>query len=175
MGRKKRPFYRIVVADSRSPRDGRFIEEIGYYNPLTHPATVEVDEARALYWLGVGAQPTETVKSLLRRKGIIMRFHLQKQGLSPEKIEEEMKKWEVLQLEKQRKLEAELAAQKGQAAEATPEPEAKEAEAEATKPQESTSGTEEKAETNSEPSEASSVKKEETAPSAEAEAESKNE
>ncbi len=106
MGRKKRPFYRVIAADSRAPRDGKFIEEIGYYNPLTDPATIEIKEDRALYWLGVGAKPTPTVKSLLRKKGIILKFHLKKQGLPEEKIDEELKKWEVLQLEKQRRLEA---------------------------------------------------------------------
>lgn len=109
MGRKKRPFYRIVAADSRSPRDGRFIEEIGYYNPLTEPATVELKEDRAYYWLGVGATPSPTVKNILSREGIILKFDLQKKGVPQEKIEEEVKKWEVLQLEKQRRLEAKLA------------------------------------------------------------------
>ncbi|GAB4368139.1 MAG: hypothetical protein Kow0042_09170 [Calditrichia bacterium] len=105
MGRKKRPFYRIVAADSRSPRDGRFIEEIGYYNPLTDPATVEVKEDRALYWLSVGAIPSDTVRNLLSRKGIILRYDLQKRGLPEEKINEELKKWEVLQIERKRRLE----------------------------------------------------------------------
>ena len=71
MGAKKAPFYRIVVADSHSPRDGRFIEEIGTYNPLTDPATVTVDAERALYWIKNGAQPTETVRSLLKKNGVI--------------------------------------------------------------------------------------------------------
>jgi small subunit ribosomal protein S16 len=71
MGAKKRPSYRIVVADSRSPRDGRFIEVIGHYDPLTDPATVKINDERASYWLSVGAQPTETVRSLLRRQGLI--------------------------------------------------------------------------------------------------------
>ncbi len=106
MGRKKRPFYRIVAADARSPRDGRFIEEIGYYNPLTDPLTVEVNEQRALYWLQKGAIPTDTVKSLLRRKGIILKFDLMRQGLPEEKIAEELKKWEVLQLERRKREEA---------------------------------------------------------------------
>jgi len=65
MGAKKAPFYRIVVADSRSPRDGKFIEEIGYYNPLTEPVEVKVDEEKVNKWLSNGAQPTETVKRLL--------------------------------------------------------------------------------------------------------------
>ncbi|MBE3594773.1 MAG: 30S ribosomal protein S16 [Candidatus Carbobacillus altaicus] len=74
LGAKKRPFYRIVVADSRSPRDGRFIEEIGYYNPLVDPAEVKVEMERALYWLKNGAQPTDTVRTLLRRAGVLKTF-----------------------------------------------------------------------------------------------------
>ena len=70
MGAKKAPFYRIVVADSRFPRDGRFIEEIGYYNPLEKPEVVKIDEEKAQKWIANGAQPTETVKSLLRKNGI---------------------------------------------------------------------------------------------------------
>ena len=71
MGAKKAPFYRIVVADSRFPRDGRFIEEIGTYNPLTEPAEIKVDTDRALEWMKNGAQPTDTVKSLLKRIGAL--------------------------------------------------------------------------------------------------------
>lgn len=71
LGAKKSPFYRIVVADSRYPRDGRFIEEIGYYNPCTNPAEVKIDSEKAAGWIKNGAQPTETVKSLLKKNGII--------------------------------------------------------------------------------------------------------
>ena len=71
MGAKKSPFYRIVVADSRSPRDGRFIEEIGYYNPMEEPSVVKVDPEKAKKWLANGAQPTETVKSLFKKHGVI--------------------------------------------------------------------------------------------------------
>ena len=71
MGMKKKPCYRVVVADIRSPRDGRFIEEIGYYDPMTHPAEIKVDNERAKYWLGVGAQPTDTVRILLKKSGAI--------------------------------------------------------------------------------------------------------
>ena len=71
MGAHKKPFYRVVVADSRSPRDGRFIEEIGYYNPMTEPATIIIDEEKAKKWLGNGAQPTDTVKFLFKKNGII--------------------------------------------------------------------------------------------------------
>ena len=70
MGAKKSPFYRIVVADSRFPRDGRFIEEIGYYNPLEEPAVVKVDVEKAQKWIANGAQPTDTVKDLLKRAGV---------------------------------------------------------------------------------------------------------
>ena len=70
MGAKKAPFYRVIVADSRSPRDGRFIEEIGYYNPLTEPAEVKIDADKAKQWISNGAQPTETVKVLLKKTGI---------------------------------------------------------------------------------------------------------
>ena len=71
MGAKKAPCYRIVVADSRYPRDGRFIEEIGYYNPMTEPAEVNVDADKAKKWITNGAQPTETVKDLLKKSGVI--------------------------------------------------------------------------------------------------------
>ena len=71
MGAKKAPFYRLVVADARYPRDGKFIEEIGYYNPDTDPATVKIDEEKALKWLTNGAQPTETAKTLLKEAGIL--------------------------------------------------------------------------------------------------------
>ena len=71
MGAKKAPYYRIVVADSRSPRDGRCIEEIGTYNPLTEPATVTVDVEKAQTWIKNGAQPTDTVRALLKNAGIL--------------------------------------------------------------------------------------------------------
>lgn len=71
MGRKKSPFYRVVAADSTAPRDGAFLEVIGHYNPLTDPATVVIDEEKALKWLRRGAQPTETVHSLLEKLGIM--------------------------------------------------------------------------------------------------------
>ena len=71
MGAKKAPFYRVVVADSRYPRDGRFIDEIGTYNPLTDPATVEIDADKAKKWVANGAQSTDTVKALLKKNGIL--------------------------------------------------------------------------------------------------------
>jgi small subunit ribosomal protein S16 len=71
MGAKKAPFYRLVVADTRAPRDGRFIEEIGYYDPTKKPTVININEERALYWLKTGAQPSETAKSLLNKAGIL--------------------------------------------------------------------------------------------------------
>lgn len=71
MGAKKRPFYRLVVADSRAARDGRFIETVGYYNPITDPAEVVVDEDKALQWLNRGAQPSDTVRRLLQQAGVM--------------------------------------------------------------------------------------------------------
>ena len=71
MGAKKAPFYRIVVADARSPRDGAFIEEIGYYNPITEPAEVKIDNEKAIEWMKNGAQPTDTVRALLKKSGAI--------------------------------------------------------------------------------------------------------
>ncbi|MBM7608331.1 30S ribosomal protein S16 [Ureibacillus composti] len=78
MGAKKSPFYRIVVADSRSPRDGRQIETVGTYNPLTKPATVNIDEEKALKWLTDGAKPSDTVRNLFSEQGIMEKFHNQK-------------------------------------------------------------------------------------------------
>ena len=71
MGAKKAPFYRVIVADERSPRDGKFIDEIGYYNPLRDPAEIKIDAEKAEKWLNNGAQPTETVKSILKKSGIV--------------------------------------------------------------------------------------------------------
>lgn len=75
MGAKKRPFYRIVAADSRSPRDGKFIELVGTYNPITEPAEIKVNEEVALKWLNNGAIPTDTVRDLLSKQGIMKKFH----------------------------------------------------------------------------------------------------
>ena len=75
MGAKKTPFYRIVVADSRSPRDGRYIEVVGTYNPVAQPAKVEINEELALKWLQDGAKPSDTVRNLLSKEGIMEKFH----------------------------------------------------------------------------------------------------
>ena len=78
MGSKKRPFYRIVAADARSPRDGRFIELVGTYNPVVEPAEIKVDEEVALKWLKEGAEPTDTVRSLFKKQGLMEKFHNEK-------------------------------------------------------------------------------------------------
>ena len=80
MGAKKAPFYRVVVADSRSPRDGRFIENIGTYNPIKTPAEININEEAAQKWLNNGAIPTDTVKNLFSKAGIMEKFHNSKQG-----------------------------------------------------------------------------------------------
>ena len=79
-GRKKRPFYRLVAADARAQRDGAFLERLGYYNPLTDPADIFIDEEKALKWLRRGAQPTDTAKRLLSKRGILMKFEYEKLG-----------------------------------------------------------------------------------------------
>jgi small subunit ribosomal protein S16 len=122
-GRKKLPVYKIVVADSRAPRNGRFIEALGQYTPLAAPAGITLDDARVMYWLGVGAQPTETVRSLLSREGIMLRLHLQRKGKSADEINQQVSEWRSAkqtalaskvakkQLRAQRKKEAEAAPQ----------------------------------------------------------------
>lgn len=106
MGRKKRPFYRIVAADSRSPRDGRFIEAIGTYDSLSEPYKVDFKEDRVFYWLENGAQPTKTVKSLLRGQGLWLKWDLKRRGADEAKITEELSKWQLLQEEKTKRLAA---------------------------------------------------------------------
>lgn len=96
-GRKKKPFYHIVIADGRAPRDGRFIEKIGYYNPNTNPATIELEFDKALSWLQKGAQPTDTCRAILSYKGVLYKNHLlkgaQKGAFSEEEAEKRFKAW----------------------------------------------------------------------------------
>ncbi|MEN0046202.1 MAG: 30S ribosomal protein S16 [Bacteroidota bacterium] len=96
-GRKKRPFYHIVIADSRAPRDGKFIEKIGIYNPMTKPATIELDRDKAYDWLMKGAQPTETARAILRFKGVLYKKHLmqgvKKGALTEEQAQEKLNAW----------------------------------------------------------------------------------
>ncbi|MFM2392294.1 MAG: hypothetical protein RLZZ546_271 [Bacteroidota bacterium] len=96
-GRSKAPFYHIVVADARSPRDGKFIEKIGSYNPLTVPATIELDREKAYDWISKGAQPTDTVDAILRFKGVMIKKHLmrgvKKGSLTVEQAESQLATW----------------------------------------------------------------------------------
>ncbi|MDP4198938.1 MAG: 30S ribosomal protein S16 [Bacteroidota bacterium] len=95
-GRKKVPIYKIVVADSRARRDGRFIEALGQYRPQNEPGEkVTILEDRALYWLGVGAQPTDTVRSLLSKEGILLKWHLEKKKIEPARASEILTTWKA--------------------------------------------------------------------------------
>ncbi len=95
MGKKKQPIYKVVAADARSPRDGKFLEAVGIYNPLTKPHTIDLKEDRVNYWLDNGAQPTDTVKSLLSQKGINLKRDIAKRKLSDEKAEALLKNWQA--------------------------------------------------------------------------------
>ncbi|MCI0696394.1 30S ribosomal protein S16 [candidate division KSB1 bacterium] len=106
MGKKKQPFYRIVAIDSRAARDGKYLDNIGTYNPRLEPAAVQLDSERVVYWLSKGAKPSDTVRSLLRRQGLLMRLHLQKLGMDEAQISEAMKQWEAQQAERQKRQEA---------------------------------------------------------------------
>ena len=88
MGRKKKPIWAVVAADSRAPRDGRFIEDLGRYYPLEEPARVELKDDRIRHWLKVGAQPTDTVRSLLSQQGVLLGLHLEYKGAEPDAIAE---------------------------------------------------------------------------------------
>jgi len=102
-GRKGRPFYYIVAADSRSPRDGKFLEKIGTYNPVSDPAQIDVNHDAALKWLQHGAQPTDTVRNILRYAGVNLKFALIKQGKSEEEIDRIYGNWRA---EKDAKIDA---------------------------------------------------------------------
>ena len=92
-GKKGKPFYKVVAADARSPRDGRVIEEVGTYDPNTSPVTVKIKSQRVEYWLKNGAQPTDKVYSLIRNEGIIYKLHLERKKKSAEEIEAELQKF----------------------------------------------------------------------------------
>ena len=121
-GRKQLPVFKVVAADSRSPRDGRFIEALGHYEPFRTPAFISLNEERIQYWLNVGAQPSDTVRSLLSREGVMLRVHLERKGKSPEEITSEVAAWK---LAKEQRLAGKLTkkerrAQKKAAASAAP-------------------------------------------------------
>lgn len=108
IGRRNRPFYRMVVMDSRKRRDGAAIEELGWYNPINVGRSCELNSERIIYWLGKGAQPTDTAHKLFKKMGIAYKWHLIKSGLDESSIDKEMKKWELdkeaIQKEKLNKL-----------------------------------------------------------------------
>ncbi len=95
MGRKQAPFYRLVVCDSRTRRDGSYIESLGYYNPMPDAFQLEVDHGRAIDWLVKGAQPTDTAKSLLRTEGVLHRWHLMKSGSAAAEIDAQVEEFRV--------------------------------------------------------------------------------
>ena len=95
IGRRNRPFYRMVAMDSRNRRDGAAIEELGWYNPIDLNHSYDLKDERILHWLGEGAQPTDAAKKLLRRAGLSHRWHLMQQGMDGSDLEKEMKKWEL--------------------------------------------------------------------------------
>ena len=119
-GRKNYAFYPIVIADSRAPRDGKFIERIGSYNPNTNPATVTLNFERALYWVNTGAQPTDTVRTILSDEGVLLMKHLQggvKKGAFDEaEAQRRFDAWKVAHLQKVEKMKASMADQKQLAA-----------------------------------------------------------
>lgn len=106
-GRRKQPFYHIVIADSRSPRDGKFIEKIGTYNPMTSPATIDIDRDRAYEWLMKGAQPTDTARAILKFKGVLYKKHLMR-GVAKGSMTEEqaLAKWQEFIDKKDEKVKA---------------------------------------------------------------------
>ena len=100
VGKKKQPVYKLVVADSTTSRDGKFIETIGQYDPLVHPMTINVKEDRLFLWLKRGAQPTDTMRNLLQKKGLWLRWSLMKKGVDEAGIAAQMEKWQSVQAEK---------------------------------------------------------------------------
>jgi len=122
MGRKKQPYYRIVAIDSRSARNGKYLENIGTYNPRHDAAGLDIREERAVYWLDRGAKPSETVNNLFKRQGILLRRHLQRLGADDLKIQEATQQWQGLQAEKQKRREAVKAQRKSKAKDTATEP-----------------------------------------------------
>ena len=102
-GKKKQPFYKIVAADSRMSRSGKFIEAIGVYNPMVHPMIIDVKEDRLMLWLRRGAQPSDTLRSLLQRKGLWLKWGLMKKGSDDATIAAAFEKWQAAQAEKQQR------------------------------------------------------------------------
>ncbi|MBN1540830.1 30S ribosomal protein S16 [candidate division KSB1 bacterium] len=114
MGRKKRPFYRIVATDSRTRRDGKYLENLGTYNPIVEPAEVFVEKEKVFKWLKVGAIPSDTVRNLLSKQGIMFEWDLIQRGLDQEQIAQEKSKWDAEQEKQQKRIEAKNAMLKRQ-------------------------------------------------------------
>ena len=95
IGRRNRPFYRLVTMDSRNRRDGAAIEELGWYNPIDANRSYDLKDERIIHWLGEGAQPTDAARKLLRRSGLSYRWHLMQQGIEGPELDKEMQKWEL--------------------------------------------------------------------------------
>lgn len=165
MGKKRQPIYKLVAADVRSPRDGRFIESIGLYNPKTEPTTIEINEERALYWLGVGAQPTTTVKNLLSAEGILFKRELMKKGLAEDEIAQKMDEWQKEREERHMNAKAKAEKAKAEAekakAKAKADEEKAKAEAEAKAKQEAEAAAAEESKEETEPAQAEEEKTEE--------------
>ena len=116
IGRRHRPFYRVVVTDVRAPRNGRFIETLGFYNPLPVQAEVQIKRDRALYWLQTGAIPTNTVQNLFQKQGIYLELDLTQRGLSPDQIAVELQKHQLVQDERRKRLAEKRAKKKSKKA-----------------------------------------------------------
>jgi small subunit ribosomal protein S16 len=112
VGKKKMPMYHIVAADARQSRDGKFLEVIGRYEPLQNPMVITTQEERVFYWLKSGALPTDTVRSLLQRTGLWLKWSMVKRGLDQATIATEMEKWQMVQAEKRERDEARKARRK---------------------------------------------------------------
>lgn len=110
MGRKQAPFYRIVVCDSRTRRDGDYIESLGYYNPMPDAYQLEVDHNKTVDWLGKGAQPTDTARSLLRQEGVLYRWHLLKSGTAFEDVEAQVEQYRARRLSEAEAIKAKTVA-----------------------------------------------------------------
>lgn len=135
MGAKKRPFYRLIAADSRSPRDGRFLETLGHYNPMVEPAEIKIDEDKVYKWLGNGALPTEAAANLLKAQGILERWELFKAGLSVAEVNAKIEERRAKQPKAQPKEKVKLSKKAIAAAKTAEEEAAKAAEEAAAAPE----------------------------------------
>ena len=140
IGRRNRPFYRLIVIDSRKKRDGAAIEQVGWYNPIADENSYDINGDRVLHWLGEGAIPSDAVKKIMRQEGLSLRWHLMQQDVDEKEIEKEMKKWElnrenVLADREAKKAEKLLKKEKASQAEVAPEAPAEEKAEEASQAQ----------------------------------------